>query len=105
VDRLKKYHGDNAQWALDAWIDTWSDPGFADWNLDAQLAQVQCPLLAIYGDQDEYGTLAHPARIERGLKTPMTLQVMQGCGHFPHREQGEMVVKVTACWLDDAISE
>jgi len=102
LDRLKKYHGDNARWALDAWIDTWFDPGFADWNLDAELQRVQCPLLAIYGDQDEYGTLAHPARIERGLKTPMTLQVMAGCGHFPHREQGEVVAEVTARWLETA---
>ncbi len=105
VDRLKKYHGENAQWALDAWIDTWFDPGFADWNLDAQLAQVQCPLLAIYGDKDEYGTLAHPARIKSGLRAPMTLQVMEGCGHFPHREQGEIVADVTARWLGGMTTE
>lgn len=100
LDRLAKYHGDKAAWALQAWIGTWFDPGFADWNLDAQLAQLRCPVLAIYGDQDEYGTLAHPARIERGLKTQMTLRVMEGCGHFPHREQGDIVADATARWLE-----
>lgn len=97
--RLAKYHGDKAEWALRAWIDTWFDPGFAGFNLDAQLQRVRCPLLAIYADNDAYGTLAHPARIERELRTPMTLQVMEGCGHFPHREQGVAVAQVTASWL------
>ncbi|HRN62167.1 MAG TPA: alpha/beta hydrolase [Gammaproteobacteria bacterium] len=100
LERLEKYHGDKAAWALQAWIGTWFDPGFADWNLDAELQQVQCPLLAIYGDADEYGTLAHPARIERRLQTSMMLQVMEGCGHFPHRERGAMVADVTARWLE-----
>ena len=45
-------------------------------------------------------TLAHPARIERGLKTQMTLRVMEGCGHFPHREQGDIVADATARWLE-----
>lgn len=99
LERLTKYHGDKAAWALRAWIETWFDPGFADWNLDAELQRVRCPLLAIYGDRDEYGSLAHPARIERGLTTPMTLRVMEGCGHFPHRERGDEVADVTARWL------
>lgn len=50
LDRLAKYHGDKAAWALQAWIGTWFDPGFADWNLAAQLAQLRCPVLVDAGD-------------------------------------------------------
>lgn len=100
LERLEKYHGDKAVWALSAWVDTWFAPWFAIWNLDAELQRIRCPLLAIYGDNDEYGSLRHPERIGRVLTEPMTLQVMHGCGHFPHRERSNEVADVTARWLD-----
>lgn len=102
LERLEKYHGDKAAWALSAWIDTWFAPWFADWNLDAELQRTRCPLLAIYGDHDEYCSLRQPERLGRVLTEPPTLQVMRGCGHFPHRERGDAVAQVTARWLDAA---
>lgn len=102
VARLARYHGNDAQrarWVLDAWIDTWLDPGFAGWSLDAALERVRCPVLALHGDQDEYGSLAHPRRIagqaagqgepEAGLRE---YRVLSQCGHVPHREQPEQVL-------------
>jgi pimeloyl-ACP methyl ester carboxylesterase len=61
--RLAKYHGDKAQWVLRAWTDTWLAPGFAAWCLDDELKRVRCPLLAIHGGRDEYGSRKHPERI------------------------------------------
>ena len=34
VARVARYHGDKARWVLDAWIETWLAPSFADWSLD-----------------------------------------------------------------------
>jgi pimeloyl-ACP methyl ester carboxylesterase len=97
LDRLKKYHGEKAAWVLSAWIDTWLSPDFADWNLDDCLRQVRCPILALHGDQDEYGSLDHPRRIaELAGGRPL---ILRACGHVPHREQPEQVVGEIAAWL------
>ena len=38
LQRLHKYHGDKAGWVLDAWVNTWLNPAFRYWSLDAVLA-------------------------------------------------------------------
>lgn len=99
LDRLKKYHGDKAAWVLSAWTDTWLADEFADWNLDDVLRQVHCPTLAIHGDQDEYGSVAHPQRIAEHSTGPATLRILDGCGHVPHKEGAETVLADVAAWL------
>lgn len=87
--RLAKYHGDKARWVLDAWTETWLSPGFAGWTLDAALAAVRCPILALHGDQDEYGSRAHPERIAAGRGTA---RILPDTGHVPHREREALVI-------------
>jgi pimeloyl-ACP methyl ester carboxylesterase len=100
VARLARYHGDKAGWALDAWLGQWLDPAFAAWTLDAALPRVACPALVIHGEQDEYGSTAHPARIAAGVGGPARREVMPGVGHFPHRERPREVVALVAGFLD-----
>jgi pimeloyl-ACP methyl ester carboxylesterase len=95
-ERLKKYHGDKTDWALSAWIDSWLDPAFADFTLASDLHRVTCPVLAIHGDRDEYGTPAHARMICDMAAGPSTLHVFPGLGHVPHREQPEAVLAAIA---------
>jgi hypothetical protein len=48
---------------LDAWTSTWLDPDFASWTLAPTLPRVACPVLAIHGSDDEYGSMRHPEMI------------------------------------------
>ncbi len=105
VDRLGKYHGDKAAWALSSWIDTWLSPSFSSWNLDCALAGLRCPLLAIHGEDDEYGSMAHPARMARLSGAPVTTLALPGCGHVPHREQPESVLQAIAGFLAANVGE
>ena len=99
VERLARYHGDKAAWALDAWLGRWLDPAFADWTLDAALPRVRCPVLAIHGDADEYGSAAHPGRIADGVAGPARVELLAAGGHIPYREQPEVVVQLMADFL------
>jgi pimeloyl-ACP methyl ester carboxylesterase len=99
VERLVRYHGDKARWVLDAWIETWLAPGFAGWNLDALLAQLRCPVLAMHGSRDEFGSRAHPERITSLAGGPATMTLFEGGGHVPHREQPEAVLESVAGFL------
>ncbi len=97
LDRLKKYHGEKAAWVLGAWIDTWLAPEFADWNLDEQLRQVRCPVLALHGEEDEYGSPLHQDKIVALAGGRAVL--LENCGHVPHREQSRIVLDVVGQWL------
>lgn len=99
LERLKKYHGDKADWVLSAWVDTWLSDGFRQWNLDESLASLHCPVLAIHGDKDEYGTLKHPERIVSLPNSPTTMMVVPDCGHVPHREKSGAVIEGVTSFL------
>lgn len=99
VERLSRYHGDKAAWALDAWLGTWLDPDYADWTLADVLPRVACPVLAIHGAQDEYGSPAHPTLIGERAGGAATVEILEGVGHLPHRERPELVVRLIADFL------
>ncbi|MFD1623316.1 alpha/beta fold hydrolase [Azospirillum griseum] len=94
--RLAKYHGDKAAWVVNAWIRTWLSPAFADWSLSAALERIACPVLALHGDRDEYGSVAHPTRIAAGRGT---LRLLADTGHVPHREREAETVGVIRDFL------
>lgn len=99
LDRLARHHGDKARWVLDAWTETWLSPGFAGWTLDAALRQVGCPLLAVHGEADPYGSPEHARRIVAALAGPAKLLLLPGCGHAPHLEQPQPVLQAVASLL------
>lgn len=98
--RLARYHGDKTPWVLDAWIGTWLSPAFADWTLDQPLARVRCPVLAVHGELDEYGSLLHPSRIAEGRGQTL---ILPGIGHVPHREAEGVLVAAIAGLLAEAL--
>ena len=100
--RLTRWHGAKARWVLEAWSEVWLSPEFSSWNLDEQLACVCCPVLAIHGDRDEYGSLEFPRRIARGVGSSAELAILDDCGHVPHRERREEVLRLTSSFLERA---
>jgi len=98
--RITRWHGERARWVLDAWTEVWLSPGFSSWSLEEQLAQVRCPVLAIHGDLDEYGSVEFPRRIASRVSGPSELAILKGCGHVPHRERREEVLRLTSSFLE-----
>ncbi|CAJ0734891.1 alpha/beta fold hydrolase [Ralstonia mannitolilytica] len=101
--RLEKYHGDKAEWVLDAWVSTWLSPAFASWCLDDALLGVRCHVLALHGTDDEYGSTAQPERIVTLAGAPATLKLLPRCGHVPHREQEAAVLEAVSSFLAERV--
>ena len=93
-EKLTKWHGDKARWVLDAWTDVWLSTEFVGWSLDEHLGSIRCPVLAIHGDRDEYGSLEFPRRIFHGVAGPAEMVILEGVGHVPHRERPEDVLEL-----------
>lgn len=75
LERLQRYHGDKAAWALSAWIDTWLAPDFADWTLDDELRHVRCPVLAPFRIVS--------SGVQPQAKASAPRYHDSGCGHIP----------------------
>jgi pimeloyl-ACP methyl ester carboxylesterase len=90
--RLSKYHGGNTERAFRGWSDIWLSPAFRDWNIEDGLAGVRCPVLAIQGQDDEYGTPAQVSAIVRGVSGPAEPLLLPGCGHIPHHQARKRVL-------------
>jgi pimeloyl-ACP methyl ester carboxylesterase len=102
--KLERYHGNKARWIVDAWTDTWLTAEFRDWSLLADLARVTCPLLAIHGDQDEYGSMAFPEALSSMTAGSAEKLILRECGHVPHREQEFSVLDAVAEFLGRVIA-
>jgi pimeloyl-ACP methyl ester carboxylesterase len=99
MERLARYHGDKAAWVLSAWLDTWLDPAFAHWSLAGALPDLRCPVLALHGERDEYGSPAHPALIARLAGGPARMEMLAGLGHVPQRERPDEIARRVATFL------
>lgn len=99
MQRLERYHGDRAAWVLAAWVETWLSEAFQSWSMAEVLPRVHCPALVLHGERDEYGSRAQPLRYAEGITGPVTLALLEGCGHVPHREQPAQVLQAVSEFL------
>ena len=103
-EKIARWHGDKARWVLDAWTEVWLSAEFSSWQLDPYLDRVTCPVLAIHGELDEYGSAEFPRRITSKVKGPAELVILKQCGHVPHRERREEVLRLTSSFLEQRAS-
>lgn len=98
--RLARYHADpdSAFWG---WNNVWLDPAFRAWNIEDCLPRIACPVLAVQGENDEYGTLEQIRGIQR-LVPQTRLLVLPDCGHSPHRDQPEALIQEAARFIADS---
>lgn len=90
--KLGKYHRDPAK-TFHLWADAWLDPAFLDWNIEGYLPGILQPVMAIQGEDDEYGTMEQLERIRRGVGGPCELVKLHNCGHAPFRDQPRAVLE------------
>ena len=95
--KLARWH-DDVDSAFYGWSQAWLDPAFRDWTLMPELESIGCPLLAIQGVDDEYGTMAQIAIIEHAVPGT-TVVALEACGHSPHRDQTDAVIGAVSRWI------
>jgi pimeloyl-ACP methyl ester carboxylesterase len=96
--RLARYH-DDPDSAFRGWNDTWLDPTFRSWDITREIAAIRCPLLAIQGEDDQYGTMAQIDTIAAHVPGTQLLRLAE-CGHSPQRDQPAAVMKAVARMLE-----
>jgi pimeloyl-ACP methyl ester carboxylesterase len=89
--RLARHH-DDVDGAFRGWNEVWLNPEFRGWSIEEYLPRIKCPVLAIQGEDDEYGTMEQLDRIGRAIPHARILKLAR-CGHSPHRDSAEDVLE------------
>jgi pimeloyl-ACP methyl ester carboxylesterase len=98
-EKLRRHHNDPDS-AFRGWNDIWLHPGFRSWNIEDCLAGIRCPVLAIQGVDDEYGTMEQVGRIACGAVNARVESLkLADCRHSPHRDQPEAVIAAVQRFL------
>lgn len=97
--RLEKYHGNKTDTLFKAWTQTWTSDKFKTWNMEHFLPSINCPILFIQGEQDEYGTAEQMQGVVRNTKAHVELYLIPGVGHTPHKQAGEEIIERTAAFI------
>lgn len=99
--RLARYHRDVRR-TFYGWNDIWLNPEFRAWNIEECLPQIRCPILAIQGEDDEYGTMAQIDAIARRASNSPGVELLKlaDCRHSPHRDQTLAVIDAISRYTD-----
>jgi pimeloyl-ACP methyl ester carboxylesterase len=95
--RMARHHRDPDA-AFYGWNDVWLDREFAAWDITDEISRIDCPLLLIQGEHDQYGTLAQLDAIERAASAPIR-RVHLACRHSPPVEKPQETIEAISQWL------
>ena|SRR2546426_8129224 len=97
-DKLARYHAD-VESVFWSWNRIWLHPDFRNWNIEEYLPRISCPVLAMQGEDDEYGTMDQLSRIGRQVADADLLQ-LRDCRHSMHKDQPEAVIDAITRFVD-----
>jgi pimeloyl-ACP methyl ester carboxylesterase len=99
AQKLGKYHRDPAK-TFWGWNDIWLHPDFHAWNIEEVLPKVSCPVLALQGEDDEYGTPAQVEAIRKQAKGEVEVLMLADCRHSPHKDQPQATLDAMAGFIE-----
>lgn len=91
--RLEKYHGKQTDSMFWGWANFWSQESSRKWNMLSLLQRIESPVFFIQGDKDNFGTLKQGEVIGDLVMGDYEELIIENCGHIPHFEAKEEVIK------------
>jgi pimeloyl-ACP methyl ester carboxylesterase len=98
-EKLARHHRD-ADRTFWGWNHIWLHPAFRRWNIEEYLSKITCPILAIQGREDQYGTMAQVEAIHRQAAGPVEILALEDCRHSPQRDQPDAVLDAITKFLN-----
>ena len=97
---LIKYHGNKTDAIFRDWAEVWLSDWFRSWNLETLLPKIRCPVLAVQGADDEYGTAKQVESIVSCVTGPAEPLIIENCGHVPHLKCEDTVLAAANFFID-----
>lgn len=97
-ERFARHHRD-PDGTFYGWADVWLDPSFAEWDIRDLLPSIECPMLLIQGEHDQYGTMAQLDAIEHATHSSVD-RVQLDADHWPYLERPRETLDAVARFLE-----
>ena len=101
---LSKFHKDKTNDLFLGWSDLWLSDEFRNWNIFDALKKISCPVLAIQGNMDEYGTPEQLYMIKKYVSSHCEIKVIGGTKHFPYLEKENEVSVLISEFIFEKLS-
>ena len=95
-NRLSRFHAD-VDCAFWQWNDVWLSQAFRSFDIQKECMDISAPVLAMQGEDDIYGSLRHIEELHTLGK--VRREVLQACGHSPHRDQHDLSLQLVVDFL------
>jgi pimeloyl-ACP methyl ester carboxylesterase len=103
--KLARFH-DDVDGAFYSWNCTWMLPAFIrGFNIEDDVTRISCPLTAIQGEDDEYGTVKQLDSIRAKSGGRAEIVLIPNCRHSPHRDQKEATLGALQRHVARALAE
>lgn len=93
-------HHQSLDSAFGGWAGIWLNPDFLAFNIEAEVAQIRCPVLAIQGADDPYGSARQVERIAE-LCPGTSVHLLPDCRHNPHLEQDAQTLGLCKAFIGE----
>lgn len=102
--RLRRYHRD-VDVAFRGWNDAWLDPRFRSFDITAEVARIQVPILALQGADDPYGSDEQLRVLERAARCSVETRLIEGARHSPHLEARDVTMEAIVPFVRNVLVE
>lgn len=100
---LARHHRDPDA-VMAGWGGGWLKPYARDWSIVPLLERIECPLLAMQGELDHYGSMEQIRLIARHAPQARLLEI-ENCGHISHQERPELVLHAAASFIQSSVAQ
>ncbi len=93
--KLAKYHDNKTDAMFKAWSETWLSDHFRSWNITELLKKISSPVLAIQGENDEFGSKDQLFGIRENVSADCEIHLIENAGHSPHFEFPDNILNLS----------
>lgn len=95
-DKLIPFHGDKTDTLFRNWAAMADKPTTPTQPYEHYLEAVRCPVLAIFGKQDNYGYLPNMSFVQAHIHSTLEIFELDEAAHYPHLETpAQVTTKIT----------
>lgn len=96
-EKLARYH-QQPDTVFHAWARWASNVNEENFHIQELLANIACPVLALQGAADSFGTTVHLDALQEAIPN-LEYEIFENAGHLPHREQTDLLLSRIAQFL------
>lgn len=103
-EKLARWHADPDN-AFYGWNGAWLDPGFRTWDITEALAYIRVPILALQGENDQFGTARQLEVAVEECQCPVEVALLPDTRHAPFHQAAATTLRLCVDFANRLLGE